>query len=529
MPQQPIDAHAGAPTRSPLASLSAMLGICLVIMLIALDQTVVGTALPRIVAELQGYALYPWTASAYLMTSAVMIPITGRLGDLFGRKSFVLAAILMFSLASALCGAADSMLQLVLARGLQGVGGGMLVGVAFASVSDLFPDRLQRVRWQAMLSATFGISTALGPALGGWLTEHHGWRSVFYVNLPVALLGFAVVWRFLPRIVHAQDGDRRIDWLGALLLALSISMLLFASEQGQAGGFASLRFAGLLAGALIAGFCFLYHQRHSSAPIIPSRLFANRAVQKLSALGALTGLTMFVLVFYSPLMLQGGFGMTPKEAGMTITPLLVFVTVGSIINGRLLPRLPRPERLIAYGQAALLVGSVLLAFLGAGTTPWKTMLIFALCGLSLGFQLPNLTLQIQAAVGRHDLGIASALIQTARMIGSMIGASLAGLIVNRGFELQVGKALASAHIHDVQTEALLATPQVLVRAADQATLARLALEQGFDLARLLAQARLGLISGIHYAFLGCAVVVLFSLFISLRLPRYVLHGAQRPD
>ena len=524
MPQQPVDAHSSAQTRSPLASLSAMLGICLVIMLIALDQTVVGTALPRIVAELQGFALYPWTASAYLMTSAVMIPITGRLGDLYGRKYFVLVAILMFTIASALCGAAGSMLQLVLARGLQGVGGGMLVGVAFASVPDLFPDHLQRVRWQAMLSATFGISTALGPALGGWLTEHLGWRSVFYVNLPVALLAFPMVWRFLPRIVHRHDADPRIDWLGALLLAVSICTLLVATEQSQASGFTDLRFVGLSLVALFSGIGFVRHQHRTTAPIIPPRLFANTAVRKLSALGVLTGFTMFVLIFYSPLMLQGGFGMTPNQAGMTITPLLVSITIGSIINGRLLPRLPRPERLISYGQAALLVCSVLLALVSVGTSQWQTMLVFALCGLSLGFQLPNLTLQMQAAVQRHDLGVASALIQTSRMIGSMVGASLAGLIVTRGFNRHVAEALASAHIHDAQTQALFATPQVLVRAADQAALSHLALQQGFDMTQLLDQARLGLVGGIHYAFLGCTLVVLVSLIISLRLPRYVLHA-----
>jgi MFS family permease len=400
----------------------------------------------------------------------------------------------------------------------------MLVGVAFASVPDLFPDNLQRVRWQAMLSATFGISTALGPALGGWLTENHGWRSVFYVNLPVALLAFPVVWRFLPRIVHRQAGDRRIDWLGALLLTTSICTLLLATEQGQTLGFADLRFVGLLGVALIASIGFVRHQHHTTAPIIPARLFANPAVQKLSALGALTGLTMFVLIFYSPLMLQGGFGMTPQQAGMTITPLLVCITIGSIINGRLLPRLPRPERLISYGQTALLVCSVLLALVSAATNHWETMLIFALCGLSLGFQLPNLTLQMQAAVERHDLGVASALVQTSRMIGSMVGASLAGLIVNRGFIRHVDEALAGAHIHSAQTEALFATPQVLIRASDQAALSHLALQQGFDMTQLLDQARLGLVSGIHYAFLGCSVVVLISLMISLRLPRYVLHG-----
>ncbi len=155
--------------RSHRESVAAILGIAMVMMLIALDQTVVGTALPRVVAELQGFNLYPWVAAAYLMTTAILLPITGRLGDLYGRKHFLLGAILLFTLASALCGMSQSMVQLVLARGLQGVGGGMIAGVAFASVSDLFPAPLERVRWQVVLSATYGASSALGPALGGWM------------------------------------------------------------------------------------------------------------------------------------------------------------------------------------------------------------------------------------------------------------------------------------------------------------------------------------------------------------------------
>jgi len=167
-------------------TLLAMLGMCFVMMLVAIDQTVVGTALPTIVAELRGFELYAWVATSYLLTSVITVPIFGRLGDYYGRKPFVVAAIVLFTLASVLCGAADTMLELVLARALQGIGGGMLVGTAFACIPDLFPDPHVRLRWQVMLSAAFGIANAVGPTLGGALTEHYGWRSVFYVNLPSA-------------------------------------------------------------------------------------------------------------------------------------------------------------------------------------------------------------------------------------------------------------------------------------------------------------------------------------------------------
>lgn len=513
--------NAATHPRSFSASLSAMIGICFVIMLIAIDATVVGTAMPRIIAELKGYELYTWTASAYLMSNAVMIPIMGRLGDLYGRKPFVIGAVLLFTLASVLCGLAQSMLQLVLARGLQGVGGGMVTGAAFASVNDLFPDRLQRVRWQAMLSATFGISTAIGPSLGGWLTEHLGWRSVFYVNVPVAVLALPVIWRFLPHIVHHEGEEKSIDWLGALLLAVGVCTLLLGTEQGQAHGFGHLQVLALLAIAIASGIAFIRHQHHSSAPIIPPRLFSNHAVRQLATLGALTGLVMFVLIYYSPLLLQGGFGLSPNTAGLVMTPLLVLITIGSIINGRLIPRLQRPERLVAGGQIVLLVGCVMLTLINAHSAHWLTMLSFGVCGFALGFQLPNLTIQIQAAVERRDVGVASALIQTTRMLGSMIGTSIAAVIVNTSFSRHIDEAVRKIGNADVSD--LLDTPQILVREQDQQALQQLAGSLHFDADAMLTHAREGLIAGVHHTWIACGIILVVAIVLALRLPHFSLH------
>ncbi|PAS97916.1 MAG: MFS transporter [Candidatus Dactylopiibacterium carminicum] len=506
--------------RSFRASLAAMIGICLVIILIALDSTVVGTAMPRIVGELRGYDLYPWIASAYLMGSAVTIPIAGRLGDLYGRKPFVLAAIILFTATSAACGFASSMMQLVIARGLQGVGGGMLIGVAFACVPDLFPDRAQRVRWQVMLSASFGIASAFGPSLGGWLTEHFGWRSVFTINLPVAALALPAVWRFLPWIVHHEEGERSIDWLGALLLAAAVVMLLLGSEAIQQHGVTHMQGPLLMLAAIACGAFFVWHQHHSAAPIIPPELFANRDALKLMALGVLTGLSMFVLVFYSPLLLQGGFGASPKEAGFLMTPLLVCVTVGSIINGRLLPRVPRAERVIAWGQVGTLVSCLLLTLLDADSPRWQVLLQFGLCGLSLGFQLPNLTLQMMAVAGKRNFGVGSALVQTTRMLGSMLGVGIAGVLVNARYAWDVERLLADLPVRSEVVDALMSSPQILIRVADQAQLASLASGLGIDSVTLLAQARHALVQGVHNGFILSAVMAAVSLVISLRLPRY---------
>ncbi|HEY1610312.1 MAG TPA: MFS transporter, partial [Paraburkholderia sp.] len=207
-------------------SLLAMLGVSFVTMLVALDQTVVGTALPTIVSELRGFDLYAWVATSYLLTSVITVPIFGRLGDYYGRKPFVIASILVFTAASALCGMAKSMMFLVFARGLQGIGGGMLVGTAFACIPDLFPDSVVRLRWQVMMSSAFGIANAVGPSLGGFLTQYSGWRSVFYVNLPVGLLSLLFVWRYLPHLRNrATEGRMRLDWPGALLIAVALGCL----------------------------------------------------------------------------------------------------------------------------------------------------------------------------------------------------------------------------------------------------------------------------------------------------------------
>ncbi len=510
--------------------IAALAGIAVVMVLIALDQTVVGTALPRMVAELQGFELYPWVAASYLLTNAILIPVTGRLGDLHGRRPYLLAAIILFTLASVLCGLSGSMLQLVLARGLQGIGGGMLVGSAFASVSDLFPDIQERVRWQVMLSAAFGIASALGPALGGWLTEHLGWRSVFYANLPVGLVALPVVWRFLPRIVHREEGAAQaIDWGGVVLLTLAVGTLLLTTELGQRLGFASLRFWGLVALALVFGGLFLHHQRSTAAPVIPPQLVAHATVRRIGLLSALTGLILFVVVFYAPLLLQGGFALSPKEAGLLLTPFLVCITVGSIINGRLISRVARPERLFSHGVLALSVGLGLLCAVSVDTPHALMMGIFALCGLSFGFQLPNLTLQMQAAAGPEDQGAGSALVQTLRSLGSMFGASLAGLLVSLGYGHGTTDTLARTGIADPTVVRLFDSPQLLLRPDDQALLADLARRQGFDAVALLDQARHGLIVGIREAFVACLVMAAASWFVSRRLPPFARRQRKHRD
>lgn len=506
-------------------TLLAMLGMCFVMMMVAIDQTVVGTALPTIVAELKGFELYAWVATSYLLTSVITVPIFGRLGDYYGRKPFVVAAIVLFTVASVLCGAADSMFTLVLARALQGIGGGMLVGTAFASIPDLFPDPHVRLRWQVMLSSAFGIANAVGPTLGGALTEHYGWRSVFYVNLPIGILGLWFVGRYLPHLRNHATGRVRLDWQGALLIALALGSLQLLVEllpkEGLSG---SLMLLG--AGSVIAFAVLIWWERRCPHPLLPLDMFRNRGLAMLFTLALLVGVTMYSLLFYAPLLLQGGFGLSPQDAGLLITPMVVFITVGSIVNGRIITRIRNPN-------CMLYAGFILMAFscLGIVTTHSYTShaliaVYMLMAGLGMGFIMPNLTVFAQQTAGRSHLGIATALLQSLRMIGGMLGTAIVGTMVSHSYFSGVESTLRGASARWLPE---LNDPQMLVNPEAQTQfLAQLA-HQGQDGTSLIEIARVALVGAIHEGQLIALAVAVFALWCVRRVPPVQLIRPSKPE
>ncbi|HJW55716.1 MAG TPA: MFS transporter [Burkholderiaceae bacterium] len=498
-----------------------MLGLAFVVMMVALDQTVVGTALPTIVAELKGFNLYAWVATSYLLASVITVPIFGRLGDHFGRKYFVVAAITVFTLASALCGMANSMLFLVLARGLQGIGGGMMVGTAFASVPDLFPEPHVRLRWQVIISSAFGIANAIGPSLGGLLTEYAGWRSVFYVNLPVGLLGMYFVARHMPLIRHHKhEGPMKLDWAGAFLIAASLGSLQLFVEllptHGMSGGMS------LLAITSTAAFIgLIFRERHAIHPILPLDMLRNPALASLFMLAVLMGFMMFALIFYMPLLLQGGFGLAPDVAGLLMTPLVVCITVGSISNSRLLTRIPNPAWMLYAGFVLMGFSAIGIATLQQSTSHALMVCYMVGSGLGLGFVLPNLTIFAQEAAGRTHLGIATAMIQSLRMVGGMLGTALVGTLVNHTYVSHVQAALDAAHA--TQWFVHLRDPQILINKAAQYQLAAQLHALGQDSAALIEAARLSLVSSIHAGQMLSVAVAVIAVWQMRRLPRLHLR------
>jgi EmrB/QacA subfamily drug resistance transporter len=494
-----------------------MLGLCFVATLVALDQTVVSTALPAIVAELHGFDLYAWVATAYLLTSVITVPIVGRLGDQFGRKPFVLGAIVLFTTASGLCGLSNSMDALVLARGLQGVGGGMLVGSAFASIVDLFPDAAVRLRWQVMMASAFGISNTLGPSLGGLLTQSLGWRWVFYINLPVGCVCLYFVWRFLPHIRHtAVAAKARIDWPGALMIAAGLGSMQLLVELVPQQGFTALMTL-VLAVCVVAFVALYYWERRATHPLIPLELMRNRALSSMFVLSTASGFMMFSLLVYVPLMFQGGFDLSARTAGLLVTPLVAFMAVANIANSRILFRVPSAATMVYVGFTLTTLCAVFMQLANPGSSHTVLLLIMMCGGVGMGLMMPNLTITMQQSAPREHVGIAIALLQSQRMVGAMLGTALTGAVVNWSYRSTVGRALESSGGGDFRQQ--LANPEILLNHDMQLALVSRMTAAGRDGAAAIGMAREALVGAIHTGFWLTIVVGVFGYLGVRHMPR----------
>ncbi|OCZ92331.1 MFS transporter [Achromobacter xylosoxidans] len=410
----------------------AMAGVSATVVLAAFDSTIISTTLPRVAEALNGMALYAWVGTGYLLATAASILIFGRLGDMFGRKPLMLVSVLIIALGSIACGLAQSMTQLIIFRSLQGIGGGMMIATAFAAPADLFPEAKQRVRWMALVSAAFAMASGIGPVLGGAVTQALGWRAAFFISPIAAAVTLFLLARYFPRIRPLHDESRKIDWLGAVLLVIAVGAPLAALELAFASGDHAHPVLGLclaLAGA-IAIAILIPTERRVATPIFPLRVLAAWESRLLNLAAMMVGAVMFVLIFYSPLLLQQVLGYTPSEAGLLLTPLVAAISVGSIINGRLFPRQTEPQRLMVFGGGLLAAGSLMVLLISPGTSAWWILAAFFVNGCALGFLLPNLTLFMQMLSERRDVGVASALVQTTRAIGSALGTAVVGILIS---------------------------------------------------------------------------------------------------
>jgi len=414
-------------------------GLMVALFLAALDQTIVATALPRIVTDLGGISQYSWVFTAYMLASTVTVPLYGKIGDVYGRKRLMLFAVVVFIIGSALCGIAQNMTELVIFRAIQGLGAGGLIPLAMAVIGAIVPPR-DRGRYQGLIGAVFGSASIIGPAVGGFIVDHTTWRWIFYVNLPVGALAFVVISLTMPR--RAAQTDRSIDWGGAALLAAcSTALLLGLVWGGRQYSWTSAHVLGALVVAVALFAVFLWFERRVPETILPFALLRNRIVVSSLVCMALVGMAMFGTISYVPLFVQGVIGKSATSSGVVLTPLMLGAVTASFISGQWVSRSGRVRPNAIAGPIALTAGMVLIWRMSIHTTNAQAARNMVLAGIGLGLMMQVFVLAVQNAVPRESIGSATALTQFSRSIGGTLGVTLMGVIVNQGLPHGVGGGL----------------------------------------------------------------------------------------
>ncbi|WP_225447241.1 MFS transporter [Streptacidiphilus sp. PB12-B1b] len=446
-PRGPEAGPAGGGDRSELSTRQTRLvfaGLMMALLLAALDQTIVATALPRIVGDLNGLEHMSWVVTAYLLAATVGLPVYGKLGDLLGRKSVFQFAIGVFLVGSALSGWAHSMDELIAFRAVQGIGGGgLMIGVQ-AIIGDLVPPR-QRGRFMGLISAVFGLASVAGPLLGGWLTDGPGWRWCFYVNLPLGLAAFVVIGLVLrsPRRARGEGGARpRLDVLGALLLAVvGVCLVLATSWGGSQYAWGSPVILGLLGGTVAALLLFVLAEWRAAEPVIPLHLFRDSVFTVSGAISLVVGVALFGAASYLPSFLQMVDGASAMGSGLRMLPMMGGVVLASVASGQLISRTGRYRLYPLLGGALSTVGMVLLGRLTAHTSYLWQSVAMAVLGLGIGLVLPVLVLVVQNSVDRRDLGAATSANNYLRQIGGSVGAAVVGTLFNSRLAHQLAHRL----------------------------------------------------------------------------------------
>jgi EmrB/QacA subfamily drug resistance transporter len=505
----------------------ALVGIMLGLLLSALDQTIVGTAMPRIIADLGGLEHYAWVATAYLLTSTASVPIFGKLSDIYGRKNFFIGGMLLFMLGSVLCGASQSMLQLILFRGLQGIAGGILTANAFAIIGDLFPPA-ERGKWQGLMGAVFGLSSVIGPALGGWLTDGPGWRWVFYVNLPVGFLAVAVLAFGLPAI---RPHERRpIDWWGAAtIVGATVSLLLAFSWGGSQFAWGSPEIIGLLVFSAIMTAAFIFAETRAEEPIIPLRLFRSRIFTVSVTSMFLVGGGMFGAILFIPLFIQGVIGESATNSGAILTPMMLSLVVASVIAGQVISRTGRYRWAVISGLALMSFGMWLLSRMDVDTTSGVAVRNMIIVGVGVGLTMPTFTLAVQNAFPVRELGVVTASVQFFRSIGATIGVALMGTFLSTNLQGELLRDLSPETRAALPPDVLdRVDPQALASPEAQSMLREMlsALPNGDQLYQaLIGSMRDALAASIHEVFVLATLVSLVAVGVGLFLREMPLRKA----
>jgi EmrB/QacA subfamily drug resistance transporter len=430
-----------------------LFAIMLGLFLSALDQTIVGTALPRIVGDLNGTnELYTWVITSYLLAATITGVFYGKLSDIFGRRSMLLIGITIFLAGSALSGLSWSMESLIVFRGIQGIGAGAIFPISLAVIGDLFTPR-ERGRYQGLFGAVFGIASIIGPLLGGWLTDSLSWHWIFFVNLPIGAVALFIIFRFLPS-VHGERRTRSLDYLGAGIFAVGVVFLLLGLTNKQTAPWESFEVGGYLLIAAVLTPIFLFVESRAAEPIVPLDLFRNRSYAVTILATFLAAIGFFGAVIFLPRWFQFVKGVSPTESGLQTIALLAGVIISSVAGGYLVSRTGRYKWIVTGALAIMAVGILLLTGLTARTELPVLWLWMFIAGLGIGPTLSVFTIVIQSVVPFERLGVATGNLTFFRQIGGSVGLAVVGTIFAESFASRLAPSLDATGVPAAQIGAV---------------------------------------------------------------------------
>lgn len=517
-----------------------MIAIITAMFFSAINQTIIGVAMPRIIAKLGGMDYYSWAITIYLLTSTVASVLVGKLSDIYGRKPFILAGIGLFSIGALLSGFSATIFQLIAYRAIQGAGAGIIMSTAFTAMGDLYEPR-ERAKWTGVMSAVFGVSSVAGPLLGGYIVDHLDWHWVFWIFLPIGLIAFTLILLHFPQVEKRQGES--VDYFGSLFLTTTIVPMLLAFSWAGEGlhkyAWGSWQILGLLAVTVVSLLVFLWVETRVKTPVLPLGLFKNSIFTVSNLVGFFLNAGMMGAIIYVPFFVQGVKGISPTMAGYVAMPMSIAMLVTSALAGQLMTKTGKYKKMAISGLLVMTLGMVLMYFMVPTTPIYLLVLYMIVLGLGMGIAMPVFSLTVQNAVAPQELGVATATSQLFRNLGGTIGIAVMGSVMSASMSAKMnqlsptmsqGAASMPADPALAEKLSLFTNPQNLLdQPKIEAALHSLPPESQTVFAHMLDTIREAMSYGITTTFLTGAIVAGFAVVIALFLKEIPLRSQNKPE